>query len=89
MMINGVWHDNITCDHCKFRHPAAITCGEAREAAHAGKLEQVQCKWCGEPTRMTATKMCDGCWELDTRIRSQMELAERILNHYKEDNEQV
>lgn len=43
------------------------------------------CKWCGVKTRMTGTRMCDGCWELDGRIRRDPDLAERILKHYSEE----
>lgn len=45
---------------------------------------RIPCKWCGTPTRMLGTRMCDGCWELDHRIRQNTALAERILKHYKE-----
>jgi len=29
----------------------------------------VPCKFCGDPTEKTATKMCDVCWELRVRLR--------------------
>jgi len=45
--------------------------------------ETVPCKWCGEPTRMLGTKMCDRCWELDSRIRNDKALARKILKHYE------
>lgn len=84
MMVNGVWYENITCLRCKRRHPAELSCAEAKAIAAKNKPEEVPCKWCGEPTEKTSTQMCDGCWELDHRIAHEMELAERILNHYKE-----
>lgn len=31
MMIKGVWVNNITCPSCKYRHPAEMSCTEARE----------------------------------------------------------
>lgn len=31
--------------------------------------ETVPCKYCGEPTPMTGTKMCHNCWEVVRRIR--------------------
>jgi len=37
------------------------------------------CMWCRVPTRMLGTCKCDRCWELETRIRSQPELARRML----------
>ena len=30
--------------------------------------DTVPCQCCGKPTRMTATRFCDMCWESDTRI---------------------
>lgn len=38
------------------------------------------CELCGNPTTMTNTKRCDRCWELETRIQSNPELARRILD---------
>ena len=43
------------------------------------EAEKVPCKWCGTPTAMLGTEMCDGCWELDRRIGVNPELARRIL----------
>lgn len=39
----------------------------------------VDCKWCGTPTLMLGTKMCDRCWELQTRIESNLDLAKRMI----------
>ena len=39
----------------------------------------VPCKRCGRPTPMIGTRLCNGCWELQTRIKSQPELAMQIL----------
>lgn len=44
-----------------------------------------KCKWCGEEVQHHLATMCDGCWELDTRIRMDIKLAERILTHYKKE----
>ena len=43
---------------------------------------RVPCKWCGTPTPMLGTKMCDGCWELEHRIIGQPELALRMVKTY-------
>lgn len=40
----------------------------------------VPCRLCGVPTAMTGTKLCDGCWELETRIRREPEIARRVLS---------
>ena len=37
------------------------------------------CGLCGKPTPMTATKRCDGCWELERRVLAQPDLARKIL----------
>lgn len=41
--------------------------------------ELVPCKWCGCDTAMTGTKMCDACWELDSRVRGDPAMALRML----------
>jgi hypothetical protein len=49
----------------------------------------IPCKWCGNPTREVRTMMCDGCWELDHRIRDEPELARRIFEHYHGESERA
>lgn len=39
----------------------------------------VPCKWCSRDTDMTGTKMCDGCWELDRRVRMDPVLTRKML----------
>lgn len=39
----------------------------------------VPCGLCGTPTPMLGTKRCDACWELETRIQQDPDLAEKIL----------
>ena len=34
----------------------------------------VPCRFCDQPTRMTSTKLCDGCWEVSSRIRRFIDL---------------
>ena len=43
------------------------------------EVEKVPCGLCGTPTRMTGTKRCDRCWELEARIHANPDLAEAIL----------
>ena len=56
---------------------------------HEGKKynrynEQViPCAICGEGTTMTGTKQCDRCHELDSRIRCDLDIAERLVNYYR------
>jgi hypothetical protein len=45
---------------------------------------EVPCELCGTPTRATSTKRCDGCWELETRIKRNPKLAARILAAHSE-----
>lgn len=40
---------------------------------------EVPCKWCSNPTRMTGTKECNNCWEMRSRMQSNMVVARRIL----------
>ena len=46
----------------------------------AALQETVPCKLCGTATPMTATKLCDGCWELERRVLSDPERARQILD---------
>jgi hypothetical protein len=39
----------------------------------------VPCKYCGKPTPMLGTRMCDAHWELERRIRMEPEMAARML----------
>jgi hypothetical protein len=41
--------------------------------------ETTACKYCGKPTPMPGTKLCDGCWELETCIKANPVVATRIL----------
>ena len=47
------------------------------------ETEVCNCKWCGQKTNFTGTKECNRCWELRHRIETDVELAEKILNHFK------
>lgn len=42
----------------------------------------VPCGICGTPTAMSGTRRCDRCWELETRIRGDIDLARKILASY-------
>lgn len=44
-------------------------------------------RFCGRTTRMLGTKLCDGCWELSTRIRGDQKLAEFILEQLRKERE--
>jgi hypothetical protein len=41
--------------------------------------ETTPCKYCGKPTPMLGTKLCDPCWELEKRIGISPEVAREIL----------
>lgn len=43
------------------------------------KDDTVPCKWCGKPTPMIGTKMCDAHYELSTRINRESDMAARML----------
>jgi len=45
-------------------------------------IPTVPCKICATPTPMTFTKLCDRCWELDRRIRADLNLARKIVDKY-------
>lgn len=41
--------------------------------------EKVPCALCGDPTPMVGTRRCARCWELETRIEDNLELAHKIM----------
>lgn len=41
--------------------------------------DKVSCRLCGKLTPMLGTKLCDRCWELESRIKHNPELARKIL----------
>jgi len=34
------------------------------------EIKTVPCKICGEPTTHTTTQLCQGCWEVDSRLEN-------------------
>ena len=44
------------------------------------KDEEIPCRLCKKPTPMLGTKLCDRCWELETRINIDPEIAIKILS---------
>lgn len=43
-----------------------------------------ECKVCGCQTIHIHTRLCDPCWELDSRVRKNFEAAEKIYLYYKD-----
>jgi len=81
------------CKECYERkpsvHPTLPVCSDRNCPADLLKRRQdkyehrdmhVPCRICGQPTLSHGTKLCDGCWELETRIKSQPDLARKILD---------
>jgi hypothetical protein len=49
-------------------------------------VDTVPCMFCAKPTRMTATKQCDACWELCGRMRGvPPTVLRRITKHLAEE----
>ncbi len=42
------------------------------------------CRLCGMPTEMLSTKLCDPCWELESRIQKSPDIARKILKEWEE-----
>lgn len=42
-------------------------------------MKTVPCEFCGEPTHLLVTKLCDRCLDLMTRITADTELVRKIL----------
>jgi hypothetical protein len=47
----------------------------------------VECELCGDQTNKTGTKRCDRCYELETRIQDNPQLAELILERVNIDRQ--
>lgn len=47
----------------------------------------VPCELCDEPTPMLGTRRCDRCWELDKRVRADVDLAQLIMRSIPVDPE--
>lgn len=43
----------------------------------------INCKWCGHTIRRNTTKRCEPCYELESGIKHQPEVARKILNTLK------
>ena len=43
----------------------------------------VKCVICGVGTTSLGTEHCDRCHELDVRIRMDLDIAERLVNYYR------
>ncbi len=44
-------------------------------------VKKVPCTLCAAPTDYTGTKLCNRCWELNTRVRNDPDIAQDILNN--------
>ena len=39
-------------------------------------MKWVPCETCGDPTHMISTKRCDGCWEVEHRLRDYLKTTQ-------------
>lgn len=42
----------------------------------------IPCTICNRPIIMLRTELCDRCYELDVRIRGDLDIAKRLVNFY-------
>lgn len=43
-------------------------------------MSEVKCKYCDQPAKMEATRQCDNCWEVSTRVKHMpLDVLEKIL----------
>lgn len=56
-----------------------FTGGAEEYSRELDKLDMVKCDLCGAPTSFKGTRRCNRCWELETRIQRDPELARKIL----------
>ncbi len=63
-----------------------MLCGAKVEGGmYNDNQKTINCRLCDTPTNMLGTKLCDRCWELETRIQGDPELARKILEDYDAD----
>jgi len=52
--------------------------------------ETIPCKYCGEPTLMLGTKLCDFCWELAWRIgHASQDALIKIIKYARSDVSEI
>lgn len=56
-----------------------LPCGKSSCSYAAREKIDIPCQICGDLTPMTATKLCDDCWEMQKRIQRRPEIAELLL----------
>lgn len=42
--------------------------GKCKPCVTGAETKTVPCTYCDTPTASTGTKMCDGCWEVESRL---------------------
>jgi hypothetical protein len=43
----------------------------------------IECALCDKGTTALGTKLCDSCFELDSRIYNNLDIAERLVKYYR------
>lgn len=51
--------------------------------------ETLPCRYCGKPTRMLATRECDPCWELASKVKANPELARKVLREVSQEKARI
>lgn len=64
---------------------AELKKGEKFDGVMHGRI--VPCRLCGTDIEASGTMLCDGCWELETRIHREPEKARGILDELDRKNE--
>jgi hypothetical protein len=54
-------------------------CGRKSNTQIKDQIQTISCHICGLQTPMLGTKLCDRCWELESRIIANPELAKKII----------
>lgn len=97
-MIDGKYVPNIHCRRCTYRHPANLTCEEAKMHAEKERLRRQVCTGCGGP--LDSNYDCPRCderaamliatshWPLETSLSPRaLECIEEAVGRYVGDFE--
>lgn len=68
-----------------------VDCIKTIDGKHYNRRDEelIDCRLCHDFTTMLGTKLCDRCWELETRIGDAIELARRIIARIEVDELKV
>lgn len=81
--LNGL-HTGCDNKNCKCKHFGHFVWWFRRQYNNCAE-EMVRCELCRTLTNRSGTNRCDRCWELETRIERDLELAKKIIERIEKE----